>query len=625
MRWGQLSRWVRWGWNRLLFSGDLPAPTRRPPGSPTDLPASLAPGHHPGHWLILAVVPALVLYGGLAAPLLEPDESRYAQLCREMHTHRQWIIPTLQGLPYLDKPPLFYWLVCLSYACFGYQIAAARLVPALALHATILAVYALTRRTLGPGVALRAALVLSALPGFACMGRLITLDGLLAGCVTVSWLAGQRALLGHARPSRWPSQSTAADAIESAASPASLSPPTVSAPPGSALAWAWGWGWWWVACVACGLGVLTKGPVAVVLLLGPVIAWSWLVPAVARVPASAWAVLAAVVLAINLPWYAAMGYLQPQFLGYFLWQHNVLRFLKPFDHLQPVWYYLPILAGGALPLTVALAAALLRSLRPSQTKPAAATQTKPAAAPQTKPAAATQTKPAAASSADRYDSQPASPVPAKQPPVPDHRPPAERMPAPLGYWALAAGWCVLFFSLSGCKLPTYILPAFTALAVLGGFAWARSSRQRAWARLWLASLLGCAAINGLALPWYAQLRSPVADPALIRQWCGDPNMPVICYPRNCDSVAFLLGRDDLRNVRSKHVNSLVLQLLENRRTVVLFTHRHSLEALRYALPKELQIVQTHSLRREGQAGPLGWLITDTPWGLCDLAYIERRD
>lgn len=594
----KLRRCLLWVWNRLLFAGPLPTHANAAPRGWADSASSPS---HSLHWLILALAPAIVLYAGLPAPLLEPDEGRYAQLCREMHTHRQWIIPTLQGLPYLDKPPLFYWLVCISYSLFGDQIAAARLVPALTLHATILAVYALTRRTLGPTVALRAALLLAALPGFACMGRLITLDGLLACCVTVSWLAAQRALLGHGTSPQQPSPRTA---YTGPAATVTTDPkPSAHTLKRTAQL---GYGWWWVACVACGLGVLTKGPVAVVLLIGPVVAWGWLVPAVARVSARAWAGLAAVVLAVNLPWYATMGYLQPQFFGYFLWQHNVLRFLKPFDHLQPVWYYLPILAGGALPLTVVVGWTLVRLARTPRANPAAA-PTGPAS---------DRVAPTSLAS-DRV-------APTGQP---MHDRLAEPTPAALGFWALTAGWCVLFFSLSGCKLPTYILPAFVALAVLGGYAWARSARQGvwAWAGLWVACWLGCALINGLALPWYAQQRSPVADPALIRQWCGDPATPVICYPRNCDSVAFLLGRDDLRNVRSKHVNSLVLQLLENRRTVVLFTHRHSLEALRCALPKELRIVQTHSLRRAVRPGPLGWLITDTPWGLCDLACIERVD
>ena len=42
-----------------------------------------------------------------------------------------------------------------------------------------------------------------------------------------------------------------------------------------------------------------------------------------------------------------------------------------------------------------------------------------------------------------------------------------RTPA-LGFWLLAGLWCVFFFSLSGCKLPTYVLPAFPCLCLAVG-------------------------------------------------------------------------------------------------------------------------------------------------------------
>ena len=81
--------------------------------------------------------------------LLEPDEGRYAQIPREMLARGDWVVPHLQGQPYLDKPPLLYWLVMLSYSVFGVSEAAARLVPALAVHGTILATYFIGRRSIG--------------------------------------------------------------------------------------------------------------------------------------------------------------------------------------------------------------------------------------------------------------------------------------------------------------------------------------------------------------------------------------------------------------------------------------------------------------------------------------------
>jgi hypothetical protein len=114
---------------------------------------------------------------------------------------------------------------------------------------------------------------------------------------------------------------------------------------------------------------------------------------------------------------------------------------------------------------------------------------------------------------------------------------------------------------------------------------------------------------------------PAAD---VRSACADPAVTVCCYPRNCDSAAFYLGRDDLRSTRSKFAHLLVADLLTRERTVVLFTHDHSLAALKYTLPPDLRITRAVSFRRR-VPGPawLTKLIGETPWGLCDLAVIER--
>src|SRR5439155_10660070 len=66
------------------------------------------------------------------------------------------------------------------------------------------------------------------------------------------------------------------------------------------------------------------------------------------------AVFIAIVLAIVLPWHIAVGLRVPSFFTYFFWRHNVLRFLAPFDHIEPVWFYVPVVLGGLLPGTLLL-------------------------------------------------------------------------------------------------------------------------------------------------------------------------------------------------------------------------------------------------------------------------------
>jgi 4-amino-4-deoxy-L-arabinose transferase-like glycosyltransferase len=166
-------------WCRFLFTGVLF--TGAADGKTRVRPLSL---------LVLLLVPGVLLYPTRSFHLLEPDEGRYAQIPKEMLHGGSWVVPTLQGEPYLDKPPLMYWLVALSYSAFGASAESARLVPALCVHLTILLMYLIGRRSVGERAAFWAAVLLSVAPGYVCVARLILLDGLLTRCDTASVLCG---------------------------------------------------------------------------------------------------------------------------------------------------------------------------------------------------------------------------------------------------------------------------------------------------------------------------------------------------------------------------------------------------------------------------------------------------
>ena len=365
-------------WQTVLFPGD----------SHDLVPASrfAAP--------LLILVSSLLLFPSLNFRLFEPDEGRYAQIPREILTPGDWLVPTLLDEPYLDKPPLCYWLVLLSYRLFGVAAWSARLVPALAVQATILVTYFLGRRLLGERAAYWGSLLLAVAPALASMGRMLVLDGLLTLWVTLALLAGLRAIAGR-RLSR---------------------------------------SWWATMSVALGLGVLTKGPIALVLVLVPFLTHRWLMGSRTTIGWRAWGLLALGTAAIGLPWYVAISIAHPEFASYFLWRHNVERFLTPFDHERPIWFFGPVLLMGLGPAAL-LVPLWLRHLI-----------------------------------ADR---------PADS---------SGRTPA-VGYLLLASAFCVGFFSLSGSKLPTYVMPAFPALCLaLGAFVvhsgWCRSNWLRGGLAVW---------------------------------------------------------------------------------------------------------------------------------------------
>lgn len=535
-------------WQRAPFGRELPIfliSSARPRLAPLLLVQTLLSGQRPhgerfqfGFLMLLIVLPAALLYPCMSFYLFEPDEGRYAEIPREMFLRGEWVVPYLQGEPYLDKPPLLYWLVGLSYRLFGVHAWSARLVPALAVHGCILLTYGFGRRILGERAAFWGALLLSLAPGFVTVARLLILDGLLTFWVTLALFAAYEAVRG--------------DRLRH--------------------------GWWLLAGIACGFGILAKGPVALLLLAPPLWGYRRLNGSTCRIGRGAILVFLAAALLVAIPWFMAICLRLPTFGLYFFWMQNVVRFLAPFDHLRPIWFYGPVLFFGLLPATL-LIVPLLRFLF----------------------------------SADVAVS-------------------ARRCPE-LGFVLLAGGWCVLFFSLSGCKLPTYILPAFPFLALAIGYYLAVSGGTQS---RWLKGIVQLSFVilfagHNFFLPWYAGYRTASAHLAELKSYCGDKQTPVVCYPRNCDSAAFYVGRDDLQSYRSKQTHLLVRFLQQREKTVLLLTHRHSLQGLQYALTPDLRITDKRHFGLsdipgvpEGIAQKLSWFMGETSLGLCDIAVVEHR-
>ena len=116
----------------------------------------------------------LFLLGRL--PLANPDESRYAEIPREMLARGDWVTPRLNAVPYFEKPPLVYWTVGLSRVLFGPGEFAARLTPALFGLGAVLLTYAATRRLHGRTAGIAAAVVLGTSLLHFVLSRILLLD-----------------------------------------------------------------------------------------------------------------------------------------------------------------------------------------------------------------------------------------------------------------------------------------------------------------------------------------------------------------------------------------------------------------------------------------------------------------
>lgn len=290
-----------------------PAPVPRLP-RPLVQPAALLPG------LLTLACGAVLLFANLDYALLEPDESRYAELPRLMDRTGDWLTPKLEGKPYNDKPPLVYWLVAAGYRLFGTQAWVGRAVCAAAGCLTLLAVYFWCRRELGEPAATLGVFVLQTMIGFVILSRMLLLDSVLSAAVVGGWLAGHLAICrGHLR-----------------------------------------WNWWLVSAACVGIGVLAKGPVAGVLVAPVLLAYRWLDRGSVRWGPGPALAFAGVVAAIALPWYAVMLATNEAFARDHLWRHHVMRFLEPFHHAKPFWYYGPFWFGEVLPWAGVMIFALAR-------------------------------------------------------------------------------------------------------------------------------------------------------------------------------------------------------------------------------------------------------------------------
>lgn len=305
--------------------------------------------------------------------LVKADEGRYAEIAREMAAGGDWVTPRLNGVKYFEKPPLQYWATAAAYKAFGEHEWTARLWPATTGFLCVLLVLHTGRRLFGAAAGLAAAAAVASSLLFIGMGHFNALDMGLAFFL-------QLALSGFLFAQRAP---TPAGALRCML----------------------------VAWLAAALAVLSKGLVALVLPAATLLAYSLL----AR-DFTPWRRLhplpgLALFLLVVAPWFVAVSLANPEFPRFFFIHEHVERFLtEAHGRAEPGWYFLPVLAAGALPWTLVMLHAAGTAWRRTTTTPF----------------------------------------------------------QPKRFLLAWAATVFLFFSASGSKLPSYILPLLPALALLAG-------------------------------------------------------------------------------------------------------------------------------------------------------------
>lgn len=321
---------------------------------------------------LLILLAALILFTNLGYPLIDRDETRYAEIPREMVVDGNFLVPQLNFKPYFDKPPLTYWLGATSYLMFGIQEWSIRMVPAICSFLTICLTVFFSSRWYGRNVGFYSGLVLLLSLGFAVTSRMILIDNLLTLLITLSLFSLLEAI-------RSPELKT---------------------------------GWWLFSSLICGLAFLTKGPLCFVLIIPPAFGFALLSSNGAKPGLKHWMGYVFIAILFAAPWFVMMSARRPDFLYEFFYHQNVARFGGAF-HRRPFWFFVPVFLAGFFPWSLLLAGQIKYF---------------------------TSIKPWARLNRDAQE----------------------------GFLLLFCLWCITFFSLSSCKLPTYLLPAAPAASIITG-------------------------------------------------------------------------------------------------------------------------------------------------------------
>jgi 4-amino-4-deoxy-L-arabinose transferase-like glycosyltransferase len=255
-------------------------------------------------------------------PLTLPDEGRYAGVAWEMLSSGAHGVPLLDGMPFFHKPPLFYWLAEASFSLFGVHPWAARVPSWLAAWALAMGLYVFMRRYRGNTAAWIAVLALVTQPFLYGGAQFANLDMLVASMIGLTTLAGASVVLRAQSGEAYGKMAVATG-------------------------------------VLAALGMLSKGLIGVALPGLTLLVWIVLGKRWRGLAALLWPPALLAFAVVCLPWFWLMQQAYPGFFNYFFIFQQFDRFAdNTFNNPQPAWFYLPVVAGLALPWTLWLGGVL---------------------------------------------------------------------------------------------------------------------------------------------------------------------------------------------------------------------------------------------------------------------------
>jgi len=139
--------------------------------------------------IFLSILLLWNFYFGLTSyGLLNNNEGLYAQIAWEMLERNDFVIPFLNGVPYIEKPPMLYWLIACLYSFFGKSVLVARLIPATFGLLTCISIYLFSNRIRLNKLGFLSATILGSSLGYIIFSRMVFFDVLLTAFFTFSVL-----------------------------------------------------------------------------------------------------------------------------------------------------------------------------------------------------------------------------------------------------------------------------------------------------------------------------------------------------------------------------------------------------------------------------------------------------
>lgn len=264
--------------------------------------------------VLLIMFLAAVLFGSFLGnrTLSVPDEARYAEIPREMISTHNYSVPRINGVKYLEKPPLFYWIQICSIKLFGFNNWALRLSTATMAILGLIATYGFTRKFYNRKTAWLSAASLATMPLYFSMARVITLDMTVSILLSISLFSCFSAIHTQSNTHRRNLM--------------------------------------WLAFASAGAAVLTKGLIGIILPCAIFGIWflifnQWHLLKKLFLPSSI-----IIFLIIATPWHILMQIKAPEFFKFYFLDQQLLRYATMISHrYQPFWFYIPVTLIGAAP------------------------------------------------------------------------------------------------------------------------------------------------------------------------------------------------------------------------------------------------------------------------------------